>query len=78
VRPYLLGRGHPALEVARPDQHSEALRDEILCDLKTDSLIGPDDQGDAPILHVDLRWVFFNLGAYVDGPLLARIFFAVF
>ncbi len=54
VRPDLPGRGLAALEIARPDQHSEAVRGEILCDLKTDSLIRPGDQGDGFILHSDL------------------------
>jgi hypothetical protein len=36
-----LGRSLAALETARSDQHSEGVRREILCDLKTDSLIGP-------------------------------------
>ena len=55
VRPNLLGRGLAALEIARPDQHGEAVRHEILCDLKTDSLIGPGDQGDGFVLHGDLH-----------------------
>ena len=51
VRPDLPGRGLAALEVARPDQHGEAVRHEILGDLKSDSLIGPGDQGDGFVLH---------------------------
>ena len=54
VRPNLLGRSLAALEIARPDQHSEAVCHEILCDLKTDSLISPGDQGDGFVLHVVL------------------------
>jgi hypothetical protein len=54
VRPNLLGRGLAALEIARPDQHSEAVCREILCDLKTDSLISPGDQGDRFVLHSNL------------------------
>jgi hypothetical protein len=46
VRPNLPGRGLAALEITRPNQHSEAMRHEIFCDLKTDSLISPGDQGD--------------------------------
>ena len=52
VRPNLLGRSLAALEIARPDQHSEAMCHEILCDLKTDALIRPGDQGDRFVLHV--------------------------
>ena len=55
VRPDLLGRSLAALEIARPDQHSEAVRREILCDLKSDSLIGPGDQGDGFVLHSHLH-----------------------
>ncbi len=54
VRADLLGRGLPALEIARPDQHKEAVRDEVFCDLKTDALIGPGDEGDGFVLHHDL------------------------
>ena len=55
VRPDLLGRGLAPLEIARPDQHGEAVRCEILCDLKSDPLIGPGDQGDGFILHGHLH-----------------------
>src|SRR5258708_29707305 len=41
----------PTLEVARPDKHCEAARREILRYLKTDSFIGPGDQGDGVVLH---------------------------
>jgi hypothetical protein len=41
-----IGRSLAALEIARPDQHSEGVYREIPCDLKTDSLISPGDQGD--------------------------------
>jgi hypothetical protein len=51
VRPDLPGRGLAAYEIARPDQHSEAVAYEILCDLKADSLIGPGYQGDGFVLH---------------------------
>jgi hypothetical protein len=49
--PNLLGRSLAALEIARPDQHSEAVCYEILCDLKTDSLISPGDEGDGFVMH---------------------------
>ena len=54
ARPDLLGRGLTALEIARPDQHGEAVRHEFLGDLKSDSLIGSGDQGDAIVVHSDL------------------------
>ena len=41
-------------ELARPDEHGEAARREILRDLKTDSFVGPGDQGDGFILHRNL------------------------
>jgi len=41
----------PTLEVARPDKHGEAARREILRYLKTNSSIGPGDQGDGFVLH---------------------------
>lgn len=44
----------PILEVARPDKHGEAVCREILRDLKTDSFIGPGDQGDGVVLHSNL------------------------
>ena len=44
----------PMLEVARPDEHGEAVRREILRDLKTDSFVGPGDQGDGFVLHSNL------------------------
>jgi hypothetical protein len=52
--PNPLGRDLAALEIARPDQHSESVRRELLCDLKTDSLIRPGDQGDAFVVHAIL------------------------
>jgi hypothetical protein len=51
ARPYLLGGGLAAREIARPDQHSEAVCHEFLCDLKTDALISPGDECDAFIVH---------------------------
>jgi hypothetical protein len=42
----------PFLEIARPDEHGEAVRREILRDLKTDSFVGPGDQGDGFVLHI--------------------------
>ena len=51
ARPNLPGRGLAALEIARPDQHSDAVRHEFLCNLKSDSLIGSRDHGDAFVLH---------------------------
>ena len=47
-------RGRLALlEIARTDEHGEAVRREILCDLKTNSLVGPGDQGDGFVVHND-------------------------
>jgi hypothetical protein len=40
----------------RPDQHSDAVRHELLCDPKSDSLVGPGDQGDAFGLHAVLLY----------------------
>src|SRR4029077_3676058 len=51
VRPNLLGRSLAALKIARTDQDCETVCYEILCDLKTDSLIGPGDQGYGFVLH---------------------------
>ena len=51
ARPNFLDRRLATLEIARPGQHSEAVRHKFLCDLKSDSLIGPGHQGDAPVLH---------------------------
>ncbi len=48
------GRSIAVLEIARPEQHSEAVRREILRNLKTDSLISPGDQGDGFALHGNL------------------------
>src|SRR6185437_8868447 len=39
------------LDVARTHKHGEALRREIFRDLKTDSFVGPCDEGDAFLLH---------------------------
>jgi Bacterial regulatory proteins, tetR family len=44
------------LEVARADEHGEAARREILRDLKTDSFVGPCDQGDAVVVHRHFPW----------------------
>jgi hypothetical protein len=52
IRPNLFGRSFAALQVARPHQHSKAMRHEILCDLRADPLIGPGDQGYPFVLHV--------------------------
>jgi hypothetical protein len=43
VRSGLPGRGLAAIEIARSNQHREVMRHEILCDLKTNSLIGSGD-----------------------------------
>jgi hypothetical protein len=43
----------PMFEVARPDEHGEAARREILRDLKTDAFVGPGDQGDG-VVHAFL------------------------
>src|ERR1700733_16209251 len=64
VRPDLLGRSLAARKIARPDQHSEALRCEILRDLKSDPLVGPGDQGDGFILHSHLQW---NIAALANA-----------
>jgi hypothetical protein len=39
------------IEVARPDEHGEAMRREVLRDLKAESPIGPGDEGDALVVH---------------------------
>jgi hypothetical protein len=36
----------PVLKVVRPHEHDEAVRHQILCDLKTDSFVCPGYQGD--------------------------------
>jgi hypothetical protein len=45
-------RGRLALlEVARPDEHGEAVLRQLLCDLQADSLVGSGDQGDGLGFH---------------------------
>src|SRR5580700_3348440 len=51
VRPNLFGRGFAALEIARPNQESEAVCHEVLCDLKTYSLISSGNQSDGFVVH---------------------------
>jgi hypothetical protein len=51
IRPNLPGRGLAVFEVARTNQHSEAMGHEVLCDLKTYSLIRSGDQCDGFVLH---------------------------
>jgi hypothetical protein len=65
-----IGRSLAALEIARPDQHSEGVRREILCDLKTDSLISPGDQGDGFVLHSNLLFAAMAINDERFGPLL--------
>ena len=50
------GRGGSlaALEIARSYQHRETMCHKVLCDLKTDSLICPGNQGDEFVLHAVL------------------------
>jgi hypothetical protein len=52
VRPNLFGRNFAALKIARTNQHGEAMLDEFLCKLKTDSLVCPCDQCDRFLLHI--------------------------
>jgi Bacterial regulatory proteins, tetR family len=77
VRPNLLRRSLAALEIARPDQHSEAMCHEILCDLKTDSLISPGDQGDGrpvqPGIIADLNAEHYGNGDHGFVPHLISI-----
>ena len=54
IRPNLPCSGLAAFEIARSNQHREAVCREILCDLKTDSLISPGNQGDRFVLHSNL------------------------
>jgi hypothetical protein len=70
VRPNLLGRSLAALGIARPDQHSEAVCHEILCDLKTDSLIGAGDEGDGFVLHSHLQ---LCIAVWPTPPSCARL-----
>src|ERR1700677_4214033 len=44
----------PTLEVACPDEHGEAVRREVLCDLKADSLVCAGDQSDRLVVHNNL------------------------
>src|SRR5260370_4228819 len=67
VRPTLVGRSLAAREIARPDQHSETVCREILCDLKTDSLISPGDQGDGFVLHSNLVFAAMAITMNVSG-----------
>src|SRR6202008_2885829 len=57
ARPNLPGRGLAAFEIAGSDQHRDAVRHEFLSDLKSDSLVGACDQGDAFVWHVVLLYV---------------------
>ncbi len=54
-RPDLAGGGLAALEVARADQHGEAVGREVLGDLQADPLVGAGDEGDGRVGHVGLR-----------------------
>ena len=42
------------LQIAKDLEHGEAARREILRYLKTDSFVGPRDQGDGVVLHSNL------------------------
>ena len=44
----------PLREVARPDEHGEAVAGEILGDLEADAFVGSGDQGDGFVLHGDV------------------------
>ena len=57
ARTNLLCRSLAAREIARADQHREAVRHEFLCDLKSDSLIGPGDQRHAFVSHSNLLFL---------------------
>ena len=50
-------------EVARPDEHGEAALSKILRDLKSDSLVGPSDQGNT------LFCIFSPLRCATDTPI---------
>ena len=52
--PISLAAASPRSKLRDPTQHREAVRHEFLCDLKSDSLIGPGDQRDAFALHSHL------------------------
>jgi hypothetical protein len=54
IRSDALRGGLPMFEVARPDEHCEAMCREVLRDLKTDSFITPGDEGDRFVLHSNL------------------------
>src|ERR1700755_2472730 len=56
-RPDLAGRSLAAFEITRPDKYCGAVRHEFLRDLKSDSLVGACDQGDAFVWHVVLLYV---------------------
>jgi hypothetical protein len=53
----------PTLDVARPDKNGEAVRREILRDLKADPFVGPGDQGDGFVLHGSLLPILGLLSA---------------
>ena len=50
-----LGRFLSPRQVARTDEDGEVFCGQLLCDLQADPLIGPGDQGDALIWHMDLH-----------------------
>jgi hypothetical protein len=64
----------PMLEVARPDEHGESVRREVPRDLKTDSFVGPGNQGDGFVLHSNLLFGAMAIndegsgGCYCAGP----------
>jgi hypothetical protein len=61
VGPNLLGRDLAALEITRPNQHSQTMCGEIFCDLKTNSLVGTGDQSYGFVLHGHFS---FSIGVF--------------
>ena len=50
----LVRRCLSAFEVARSDQHGEAVGREVLGDLEADALVGSGDERDGAVVHGDL------------------------
>jgi hypothetical protein len=52
--PISLAAASPRSKLRDPTSYSDAVRHEFLCNLKSDSLVAPGDQGDAFVLHIVL------------------------
>ena len=60
----------PIFEVARPDEHGEAVRRKILRNSKTDSFVGLGDQSDGFVLHSNF---LFCVDVWPTPPCFAKV-----